>query len=169
MRENGFDRSDMDKTTQQRLWTKVSKGGPDECWEWTAAQTGEGYGRFKLNGRLHSPHRLIYELEHGPIGDGMMICHTCDNPSCCNPSHLFKGTRADNMRDAYQKGRVRLGFDRSEQIGSAHPSARLTETQVKEIRALHADSLEQREIAKQYGVSDTTVSRIVRRITWTHI
>lgn len=93
--------SDSDK---ERFWSMVCKG--DDCWIWTGATGGRGYGRFALNGRLESPHVISYILANGQLEPGMWVLHRCDNPSCVNPAHLFPGTNSDNMKDAYQKGRV---------------------------------------------------------------
>lgn len=93
---------------ETRFWAKVDR--TDDCWTWTAATTGSGYGRFghqNARGGWVAAHRFAYELANGPIPDGMFVCHKCDNPPCVNPSHLFLGTHQDNMRDMDAKGRRR--------------------------------------------------------------
>lgn len=79
--------------------------GPDECWPWTGAVTGKGYGKISLAYRHRNAHRVAFELWHGPIPDGLLVCHRCDNRPCCNPAHLFVGTAKDNAEDMMAKGR----------------------------------------------------------------
>ena len=97
---------------EERFWTKVERRADGECWPWTARCDDAGYGSFKVARRLVKAHRIAWELTHGMIGDGLHVCHHCDNPPCCNPAHLFVGTRSDNMRDMAAKGRKRGGWPR---------------------------------------------------------
>jgi hypothetical protein len=75
------------------------------CWEWTGYRTRDGYGSVKHAGKMMKAHRVAYEAAYDPIPDGMIVCHKCDNPACCNPNHLWLGTDADNQRDMVAKGR----------------------------------------------------------------
>jgi hypothetical protein len=93
-------------TVEDRFWAKVNRRGPDDCWVWTGSTDPRGYGHIWRQGRLVPTHRLSYELNRGPIPDGMCVLHRCDNPPCCNPSHLFLGTKADNAHDMHAKGRA---------------------------------------------------------------
>lgn len=102
---------------EYRLWSKVQKGEPDQCWPWTAAKSNFGHGRFKVDGKLYLPHRLIYALTKGPITNaeehhGTVVMHSCDNPACCNPAHLSLGRQVDNVADMAAKGRSRSPFIR---------------------------------------------------------
>jgi hypothetical protein len=111
-------------------------------------------------------HRFAYELEHGPIPDGLFVLHRCDNRKCCNPKHLFIGTQADNMHDMDAKGR-RVTPDRR---GERHGNSRLTEGNVREIRKLYATrTVTQTALAWRFGVTQVQVSSIVRRESWSHV
>ncbi len=95
-----------------RFWSKVDKNGPviyeelGSCWIWTAARNGpNGYGAFRIGKQKHDAHRVAYELQIGPIPEGLCVLHKCDNPPCVRGDHLFVGTRGDNNKDMHKKGR----------------------------------------------------------------
>jgi hypothetical protein len=91
-----------------RLWAQVTIGAPDECWPWTGGVSAKGYARLRLKSgnRLKiRAHRAAYLVTYGEIPEDMMIMHDCDNPRCCNPRHLRAGTNAENVRDAFSRGR----------------------------------------------------------------
>ena len=95
------------------FWERVVIGGPGECWEWTGARLPSGYGfitrNLKIDGRRKGvtiyAHRMSYEIHNGEIPEGLQALHSCDNPSCPNPDHLFIGTQQDNVDDMMSKGR----------------------------------------------------------------
>jgi hypothetical protein len=93
-------------TTLERFESKYEVMMDDRgCWEWTANRLPWGYGRIFKDGELKLAHRASYELHTGSIPNNMLVCHTCDNPSCVNPKHLFLGTDSDNTKDMILKGR----------------------------------------------------------------
>lgn len=146
-------------TLQQRLEYYTDRsGGPDACWKWMASCTKERYGKIFFERRLHLAHRKWWEVTNGPIPHGMYLCHKCDNPICVNPGHMFVGTPRDNAQDMIRKLRGPQG----ERQGAA----KLTSADIERIRT---DSRPQSAIAADYGVSQSNISCIKRRQTWTHI
>ena len=150
----------------ERFWTKVDQsGGPDACWPWMAYRGVHGYGRFRGWPTSTLAHRVSYELTTGtPIPEGMGALHTCDNPPCCNPRHLYPGTQLDNTNDR----RTRKGIARGRRLyGEDHWLTKLTNQQAREIRYL-ADTTDfsNQRIAEMYGTSRGTVRNIRLRITW---
>lgn len=84
---------------EQRFWSKVDRGTDDECWDWKGSTNRYGYGRMRIRGRLYYVHRIVWELFYGPIPEGKLVLHKCDNSLCVNPNHLYIGTQSDNMSD----------------------------------------------------------------------
>lgn len=141
-------------------------GGLDACWLWIAYRIPQGYGQFgrqQSDGRIKMfrAHRVALEEKLGrPIKPGFCACHRCDNPPCCNPAHLFETTQEYNIKDRDQKGRQRS------RTGPANGNARITTRIACEIRAASQEGEFQRSIAKRFGIAQTTVSQIVRGLTW---
>lgn len=96
--------------TERSFWDRVQKR-PNECWPWTGRKNTRGYGQVYVGGgraneKREVAHRIAWRFTFGPIPDGLLVCHHCDNPPCVNPEHLFLGTMSDNIRDASAKGRL---------------------------------------------------------------
>lgn len=89
-----------------RIARIAAAAGPDGCWEWDRYRTPAGYGQVRYDGRNWFAHRVVYTLLVAAIPDGLLACHHCDNPPCCNPKHIYPGTKADNGRDAYRRGQL---------------------------------------------------------------
>lgn len=150
----------------ERFWAKVTKGAESACWEWQASRDPLGYGFFRMSmgESMWRSNRVAWTLTHGSIPDGMIVCHRCDNPPCCNPAHLFLGTDADNCADRVAKGRSSRMITH---FGETSPNAKLTAAQVEEIRLRYAaGGIFQRELGEEFGVSQTQIGRIVRRVRW---
>lgn len=139
--------------------------GATDCWTWSGAVTRKGYGRLSVDGRNIYAHRLSYELHRGPVPDGMLVCHHCDNPPCVNPEHLFVGTAKDNHADAVAKGRMDRP-DGTMPRGNQHWCAKLSEADVLAIRK-GADN--HSATARRFGVSERTVRDIRAGRTWKHL
>lgn len=93
-----------------RFWARVDRRlGPDDCWLWLGNVGQQGYGTFNVAGLTTGAHRFALSVAIGPIPDGLMALHTCDNKLCVRPDHLYAGTHADNARDAVQRGRIATG------------------------------------------------------------
>lgn len=144
-----------DCMTQKQIdlfWSKVDRS--DGCWNWTAYISPNGYGSFNIRalGRPHAASRIAYSLTRGAIPDGMYVCHTCDNPACVNPEHLWLGTHADNMADCKRKGRNKFGYGKETQFKQRIPD--------EVIRAIIIDPRPSRSAAAFYGVSPTHIKRL---------
>lgn len=140
------------------FWAKVRTGRG--CWEWTAYVHHTGYGYFQYNGVVQGAHRVSWQIHHGPIPEGMRVCHHCDNPLCVRPDHLFLGTDADNAHDRDRKGR------NINKRGPAHPLAKLTAADGAAIRAASAAGESRNSIARRLGWSRTTVSAVLQGRRW---
>lgn len=157
------------RPVEDRFWDHVERGSSRECWEWRGARNLDGYGYLTLTRTPRTwirAHRLSWEIHKGVILPGEVVCHHCDNPPCVNPAHLFLGTRKENNADRASKGRGR----ENRQQGQANTNAKLTEDDVRAIIAvLRVSTRSQADVAAMFGVSQQTVSRIVRRKSWTHL
>jgi len=155
--------SDLIEAPPERLvkafWERVTVGGDGDCWPWSGCKAPKGYGtlhdwRTRKNIRAH---RLAYRIANGSIPEGMMICHTCDNPPCCNPKHLFAGTNQDNVNDRDRKGRFKM------------PPHIVRKFSDADVIAIRADARSNYAIAADWGVDATTIRRIRVRQSYRHV
>lgn len=155
------------KPLLDRFLEKVRK--TETCWWWEASKDSCGYGRIGYNGKSHKASRIAFILFRGPIPDGQCVCHTCDNPACVNPEHLFLGSRKDNSQDMARKGRSPSQRNPEIVQGENHPLAKVTKNDVLEIRRLCQNGHNQDKVAAMFGLKQSQVSNIHRRKTWKHI
>lgn len=134
------------------------------CFLWMGAVTGgTGYGLTRHDGKTVGAHRLMYRLVHGDITPGNDVCHRCDVRSCINPTHLFQGTRKENLADMRAKGR------NNDPRGERHPKAKLTADDVRAIRAALAAGEGYRKLGTRYGVSRQSIADIKHGRHWNHV
>ncbi|HAM58783.1 MAG TPA: hypothetical protein DCQ64_26575 [Candidatus Rokubacteria bacterium] len=145
------------------FWSHVpDTPGGDECWEWQGSKNDVGYGFMGGAKTKVYAHRWSYASFIGPIPDGAFVCHHCDNPACVRPSHLFVGTQAENMADCAAKKRART----RPMPGETNPFARLTNSDVRDIRERLSHGDAGVDIARSHGVSQSTVSHIKNGRSW---
>ena len=173
----------------KHFWARLNK--TDTCWLWKPKSGNGKYGVVTIHGVQRTAHRVAWELANGPIPNALMVCHKCDVPLCCNPDHLFLGTNADNQEDARRKGRMAMG-DRSYQRlhpeklargdrsgarmhpetlsrGSNRPDAKLTEADIIPIKDRFASGEQCTSIARHFGVSRHTITRVITGTQWKHV
>lgn len=153
-RGNPYNKGHRPPMTLAERFVGKTQAKPSGCIEWTGSLTSTGYGQVHDGTRLIKAHRAAWIMEHGPIPDGMFVCHACDNPPCVNVSHLFLGTPKDNAMDMARKGRA--------PISRAKVDARAA----SEIREAFAGGEMQKSIAARYGISQPQVSAIVNNKHW---
>jgi len=146
------------KSLRTRFEVMVVRRGPEECWAWNGRKNASGYGVIDHVSRPRLVHRISYFLHTGFDPSEFSVCHSCDNPECTNPEHLWLGSHQDNMADASAKGRM-TGGPRGSQVGSS----KLTESDVMDIRA---SSEPGPKIAARYGVTKEAIYAIRTRKNW---
>lgn len=151
--------------TREKIWIeKVKK--TERYWLWTGnllQKEKRPYGRIMIDGVRYSAHRLSYEMYKGDIpSKDMFICHTCDNPRCVNPDHLFLGSIYDNIMDCIAKNRHTKA--------AKHGSRRFSPEDILEMRRIYNDGeMNQREIAELYGIQRSYCTRIINRTCWNSV
>lgn len=169
----------LNKPLIERFWESVQVSGPDECWMWIAHKQGKGYGRFNANKKPKQAHRWIYEYLNGVLPRNVDVCHKCDTPACVNPSHLFAGTRSENMRDCADKGRNAMQTDKYKNHflgnrtvqpkGEAQGNSKLRAADILEIRSMRTHGISTKQIAEKFSLNEGHVRKIVTGKAWGHI
>jgi hypothetical protein len=159
----------MKKSLEERFMENVDTSvGIDACWPWLGTVTGpgkkegKGYGRISVNGRVIPVSQVAWSLWHGkPFPEGMHGCHTCDNPPCANPTHIFPGTQLENLNDMATKGRKPVG-EKKARRGAANGRTVLHAEAVVALRTDSAAGMDGPSLARKYGISKTQTYRIIR-------
>ncbi len=145
-----------------RFWAKVKK--TDGCWLWQGATHNRGHGTFgDIPHHTMPAHRFAWQDVNGPIPNGLFVCHSCDNPPCVRPDHLFLGTAKDNSVDAERKGRLYHGR------GEQHYAAKLRDADIPVICSGYACGQSMVALARTYGVTDGTISNVIHHRHWKHL
>ena len=151
-----------------RFWSNVKKSSG--CWEWQAGRftSGMRYGQFRAGRRKVKAHRFAWTIEVGPIQEGKIICHHCDNPICVRPSHLFCGTHADNAADRVQKGRSRNGSREHSYLfkGELNPAAKLSLAEVLDLKSAWLSGAKISDLSVRFSVCRSQVRNIVFGRSW---
>jgi len=156
------------RQTAETFWSRVAVRGPNDCWDWVGSHNSTGYGVVAWDGEYYTAHRVAAWL-HGLVSSPRAphskrskkhVLHKCDRRPCCNPEHFFLGNYTDNQKDAYAKGR------KVQPKGANHVNAKLTVATVRHIRRRYTNGEKQVSLAKEYGVSQRAISRVVRGETY---
>lgn len=148
---------------EARLWSKIDKSNIDGCWPYLGRRIASGYGVLDYRNRPTLAHRVAYELTHqANLAPFQFVCHSCDNPPCCNPAHLWVGSSSDNARDMWNKGRGSQNARR----GEDHHSAKLSTNDVLDIRSSPSST---GELSKRYSVTREQINNIRSRKAWRHV
>ncbi len=169
-------------STLEDVWSLIQKADENSCWP-CICLNGEGYGSISCNGRSLLVHRVVYAVSnnlHLSSIKGLEVCHSCDNPPCSNPKHLFLGSHKDNMLDMFSKGR-RKAISGQEHYLTKYPELRykhqginsgksvLTDEIVLNIRKLHKEGMSRKNIAKTLDINIHTSNTVISGVTWKHL
>lgn len=149
------------------FWAKVAiTANGDLCWEWKGAKSPLGYGHLKFLGHYENAYRIAWILPDYKIPNDMSVLHSCDNPTCVNPKHLFIGTQLDNMQDMTRKGRRAYG-EKVSNANEKNPNSKLTENQINKMRKrFRAGGITKAELGRQYGITRGHVCKIISGRNW---
>lgn len=157
--------------TPERFWRKVRKGSENDCWPWLGAKTSKGYGLIyaKRHIRVRATHVVLY-FDGRPLPVGLQANHTCDNPSCVNPAHIYAGTPQSNVDDMIARGRFpkRIGNNRTGRrlTFAGGSKRRLTEQEVVAMRVACASGVKTSDISEAFDISPHFTARILRGASW---
>lgn len=164
---------------KSRFWAKVDKKvGQNGCWLWTGYLNQDGYGRIWIETRMVMAHRVAYAITNSDVPENLSVCHSCDNPGCVNPEHLWLGSHLENMTDMYQKKRRKAAsgkkngtHTRPDKVrrGEKNNTAKLTPTEVAEIRNLSQQGVSRLQLSQTYKVSIFAIRQIITKKSWQHI
>ena len=154
-----------DTPVMQILAARIDRSaGEDACWPWIGARNSKGYGNMRFRGKTRLVTHVVYELDRGHPPELPCVLHTCDNPPCSNPRHLWSGTNLDNVQDKERKGRG------NQPKGEHHHLAKLTVQQIRRIRRRYESAeVSLSQLGREFGVHYSTISSIVKREAWAHI
>jgi len=159
-----------------RFWDRVEVDEKTGCWVFIGSGTSQGYVKFTEDYQHIYAHRLAAADYYGPIPEGMLALHHCDNPPCVYYEHLYIGSRQDNMDDMHLKGRHAHGESHGTALnpesivkGEKRAFAKLNPESVQTIRSLAAQGISFRAIANRFGVSVSTAWRAARGVKWGHV
>ena len=144
---------------QRRFWVKVKR--TDQCWEWQGTHDSDGYGQFTYNYKQIKACKIAYILTHGQVPERFCVLHTCDNPSCCRPDHLWLGTTQENTQDKINKGRQARGMTSG--------LSTTTEAEVRYIRYLYTIGMGQSQITRTLSKGKGCVNAIISGASWKHL
>jgi len=137
----------MTPDQMKNFWSRVDIGDRGSCWRWKRGCTKDGYGSLGINGKVYRAPRISFSLYYGPIPDGKIILHKCDNPLCCNPHHLEFGTKKDNSKNKYDRGR-----------GNNYRKFNFTDADVEQMLMWRQEKWTYEEISQKFGCSANTIS-----------
>lgn len=142
-----------------KFWSNVNKASEKECWNWKLSTDRYGYGKAKIGGLFYSSHRAAYEIGNGEINQLLFVLHSCDNPICCNPLHLFQGTHLENMKDKVKRNRS----------AKIYTPTKLDQEKANEIRRLFLkEKKSKHELSRLYQVSPQAIRDVIARRFWNH-
>lgn len=152
MKVGKYDRGSL----EERFWKSVDVRQEHECWNWLACKDYDGYGVITLKHRPLRTNRVSWMIHFGEIPEGLCVCHTCDNPCCVNPSHLFLGTHGDNAKDRERKGRRKIKY------GDDNPNTKFSSVAIKSVLDQYeTGQYTQKKLSEMSGISRSHLCAII--------